>query len=124
MSTPRIPKYRLHRQSGQAIVTLTDHTTGRRRDVLLGKHSTAASKTAYKRAVLDWEANDRRLADAAAVADLTIAELVQRYWQHVTSYYRHLDGTETGEVQAMRYALRPLAFLHGKTPAAEFDRSR
>ena len=28
---PRVPSYRLHRQSGQAIVTLTDAATGRRR---------------------------------------------------------------------------------------------
>ncbi len=29
---PRVPSYRRHKQSGQAIVTLTDAVTGRRRD--------------------------------------------------------------------------------------------
>jgi integrase len=117
---PRVPSYRLHRASGQAVVTLTDATTGRRKDRLLGKYNTAASKQEYKRVVLEWEANGRRLADAAPLADLTIAELIDRYWQHVESYYRHRDGTATGEVQPMKYALRPLKHLHGQSAACEF----
>jgi len=125
MSTqPRIPSYRRHKQSGQAVVTLTDALTGRRRDVLLGRHDTKASKEEYKRVVLDWEANERRLPGAAPVEDLTIAELIRRYWQHVEVYYRHDDGTPTGEVQAMRYALRPVNYLHGQTEARDFGPSR
>ena len=54
----RVPSYRRHKQSGQAIVTLTDALTGRRRDVLLGRHGTKASKEEYRRVVLDWEANE------------------------------------------------------------------
>ena len=44
MSRPRnaIPSYRLHKQSGQAIVTLTD-AVGTRRDVLLGPCNTPES---------------------------------------------------------------------------------
>ncbi len=55
--------------------------------------------------------------------ELTIAELIARYWQHVEEYYRHADGTPTGEVQAMRYALRPLNHLQGATLIAEFGPS-
>jgi integrase len=117
---PRIPSYRLHRQSGQAVVTLTDAVTGQRKDCLLGKHDTPASKEDYKRVVLEWEANGRRLPAAARASDLTITELIDRYWQHVEGYYRHADGSPTGEVQAMRYALRPLNYLHGPTAAADF----
>jgi integrase len=116
----RIPSYRRHRQSGQAVVTLTDSATGRRRDVLLGKYGTAASKTEYKRVVLDWEANGRRLQDQADIADLTIAELIARYWEHVETYYRHVDGTPTGEAHAMKSALRPLNYLYGTMAAREF----
>jgi hypothetical protein len=119
MST-RVPTYRLHRQSGQAVVTLTDSATGRRVDKLLGKYNTAASRQEYKRVVVDWEANGRHLPEVQAVADLTIAELIERYWKHVEGYYQHRDGTETGEVQAMRYALRPLNYLHGKLTASTF----
>jgi integrase len=120
---PRVPSYRRHKQSGQAIVTLTDAVTGRRRDVLLGKYGTKASKDEYKRVVLDWEANERRLPATTPAADLTITELIDRYWRHVEGYYRHADGTPTGEVPAMRYALRPLNYLHGRTVAADFGPS-
>jgi hypothetical protein len=37
--TASIPTYRLHRQSGQAVVTLRD-AVGLRRDVLLGRYNT------------------------------------------------------------------------------------
>ena len=120
----RVPSYRLHRQSGQGIVTLTDSTTGRRRDVLLGQYGTKASKQEYKRVVLDWEANDRHLPGAESSAhDLTVTELADRYWQHVEAYYRRPDGSPSGEVQAMRYALRPLVYLHGKTQIKAFGPS-
>jgi hypothetical protein len=48
--TLSVPTYRLHRQSGQAVVTLRDGVT-RRRDVLLGRHGTAASRAEYARLV-------------------------------------------------------------------------
>jgi integrase len=120
---PRVPSYRRHKQSRQAIVTLTDACTGRRRDVLLGSYGTKASMEEYRRVVLDWEASERRLPSSAPTLDLTIAELIDRYWQHVETYYRHEDGTATGEVQAMRYALRPLKHLHANTPARQFGPS-
>jgi integrase len=44
----RIPTYRLHKQSGHAIVTLTDGLGGRR-DVLLGKHGTPHTAAVCKR---------------------------------------------------------------------------
>jgi integrase len=117
---PRVPSYRCHRQSKQAVVTLRDAITGRRRDVLLGRFGTAASKAEYKRVVVDWEANERRLPGSAATADLTIAELIDRYWEFVTGYYVHQDGSPTGEVQAMKYALRPVKYLHGHTAVQAF----
>ena len=41
---PQIPSYRLHKPSGQAVVTLSDTNTGRRRDVYLGAYGTSASR--------------------------------------------------------------------------------
>jgi integrase len=117
---PRVPSYRLHRQSGQAVVTLTDAVTGRRKDHLLGKYNTAASKEEYKRVVLEWEASNRRLPQAAPETDFTIAELIERYWHFSENYYRRPDGTPTNEVDALRYSLRPLNYVHGRHAAAEF----
>jgi integrase len=117
----RVPSYRLHKQSGQAIVTLTDGYGGRR-DVLLGKHGTKETKAEYKRVVLEWEANDRSLLQQAPT-DITIAELIDLYWHHVQTYYRRLDGSETQEVSCMMYSLRPLNYMHGKTLVKDFGPS-
>ena len=87
----RVPSYRLHKQSGQAVVTLA-------------------------------EANTRCLPQHTPT-DITIAELIDRYWQHVQTYYRRLDGSETKEVSCMMYSLRPLNYLHGKTLVKDFGPS-
>jgi integrase len=117
-----VPSYRLHKQSGQAVVTLPDGHGGRR-DILLGKHGTAQSKAEYRRVLVEWEANGRQLPAREAAADLTVAELIERYWKHAEGYYRRADGTPTSEVAALRYSLRPLNFLFGQTPARDFGSS-
>ena len=49
MARPRnpVPSYRLHKQSGQAVVTLT--LNGVRKDILLGPHGSPESKEEYER---------------------------------------------------------------------------
>ena len=49
----QVPSYRLHKQSGQAIVTLNG------RDVLLGKHDTKASRDEYLRVTNEWRVSKR-----------------------------------------------------------------
>src|SRR5262245_27801357 len=123
MARPRsIPSYRKHRQSGQAIVTLTDHLTGRRKDVLLGKYHSAESRKEYARVLAEWEANGRRMADAAAMAasDLSIAELLLTFVEHAKEHYRRADGSHTSEVQNYAYAARQLTQLYAHTQAREF----
>lgn len=114
----RVPSYRLHKASGQAIVTLSNGL-GSRRDVLLGKYGTAASRAEYARVVGEWEANGRRLQTTTA-ADLTIAELIERYWPVVEETYRHADGTPTSEVLQYKYTLRALRYRYGDSPAKQF----
>jgi integrase len=119
---PSVPSYRLHKQSGQAVVTLNDGV-GRRRDVLLGQHGTADSRAEYARVLAEWEANGRRLPAAHPVraADISVNELLLAYMQFCGGYYRHADGTPTSETDNIRLALRPLKNLYGHTRAAEFD---
>jgi hypothetical protein len=70
--TPKIPSYRLHKQSGQAVVTLPDGM-GSRRDVLLGKHDSTESRAEYARVLAEWEANGRRLPEPVArTAELSV----------------------------------------------------
>ncbi|MBO0697812.1 MAG: tyrosine-type recombinase/integrase [Zavarzinella sp.] len=81
-----IPSYRLHKSSGQAIVTLVDSATGARKDRLLGSYGTAASRAEYARVIAEWEARGRRLDDPGP-ADLTVAELLVRFLAHAKTYY-------------------------------------
>jgi integrase len=116
---PRVPSYRLHKQSGQAVVTLPD-ALGGRRDFLLGTYGSEGSKAEYQRVLLEWEAHGRRLPAREAAADLTVAELIERFWRWSEGYYRHADGTPTSQADALRYSLRPLNYLHGKSQVQDF----
>src|SRR5688572_25985579 len=108
----QVPSYRLHKQSGQAIVTLNG------RDVLLGAHGSAASKAEYRRLTAEWQA--MKGLPVQASADFTVSELVLAFWKHAQAYYRRADRTQTKEVGLYKLALKPLRQLYGGTRAAEF----
>ena len=79
----KVPSYRHHRQSGQAIVTLVD-PTGRRKDVLLGRYGSSESRSEYARVIAEWEAGSRTFAlSLQSLSDLTVNELLIRFWAHV-----------------------------------------
>jgi integrase len=107
-----VPSYRLHKQSGQAVVTLTG------RDFLLGRHGTAASKAEYRRRIGEWIANGRQLTQDRS--DLTVCELIAAFKVHAESYYRRPDGRQSDEVNNFRAAVRPLRLLYGHMAAREF----
>jgi hypothetical protein len=107
-----IPKYRKHRATGQAIVTLAG------RDHYLGPHGTKASKREYDRLTGEWLANGRNLPTGEG-SDLTVAELLLRYWQHAKGYYRK-NGKPTQEISALKSALRPVRELYSSQPARDF----
>src|SRR6476620_5800052 len=90
-----VPSYRRHKQSGQAIVTLTDGMGGRT-DVLLGKYGSKASREEYARVIAEWEAAGRRPPRSLAAADLTVNELALRYWRFVETFYVK-EGQPTSE---------------------------
>ena len=114
----RIPSYRLHKQSGQAVVTLTDGL-GRRRDVLLGHHGTPESRVEYARVIAEWEANGRRLpASEATTTGLSVNELALAYWTFAEAYYGF--DKRKGTAFNIRDALRILRQLYGHSPAADF----
>jgi len=114
-----VPSYRRHKQSGQAITCLTDGL-GNRRDVLLGKYGTAASRQEYVRVISEWEANGRRLpAPVKAPSDMTVTEVIDAYWQHAVEYYGFKKRKRTGTEQCLKYALRVLKGLYGHTIARD-----
>src|SRR5947209_7399301 len=103
----RVPSYRLINVQGRkyACVSLPNGFGGRR-DVLLGKYGSKESKVEYARVLGEWQAADRRLAEAGK--DISINELLVAYLPHAERHYRHPDGTETHELYDMKLALRPL----------------
>jgi integrase len=110
----RTPSYRLHKPSGQAVVTLSG------RDHYLGPYGTDASRAEYDRLILDWLARGRRPpAPAGQPDDLTISELILAYVTFADGYYVK-NGKPTTEPGNIRLALRPLRRLYGDTPAAAF----
>ncbi|MEQ8850051.1 site-specific integrase [Botrimarina sp.] len=113
--TQKLPKYRKHRASGQAVVTLNgvDH--------YLGRHGTKASRLQYDRLVAEWLASGRAVAPSSAPshAALTIVELSALYWRFAQSYYRK-DGRSTRVTPGIKAALRYLKDWYGREPAAEF----
>lgn len=117
----RMPSYRRHKASGQAIVTLSNGLGGRQ-DVLLGKWKSKASREEYGRVIKEWEASGRRLPRslADAEADLTISELILLFWPWAEQHYRHADGTPTHEIEEYRQSMRPLKRLYGHTVAKDF----
>ena len=125
-----LPSYRLHKPTGQAVVTLGG------KDHYLGRHGTLESREAYDRLTAEWLARGRQLArprpEAVSpmppaeprpqneAAGPTIHDLVLAFWWHAEKHYRRPDGQPTQELENLRAALRPLRRLYGPTRAADF----
>ena len=107
----KIPSYRYHKASGQAVVTLNGH------EVYLGKYGTKRSRTEYDRVVSEWLVGGRTVPRRAS--GLTVAELVLQYWRFAKGYYSN-DGRPTGSIGGIRVALRHLRGLYGHTLVADF----
>jgi integrase len=114
----RIPSYRLHKQSGQAVVTLPDGLGGRR-DVLLGKFDTPESRQEYTRVIAEWAANGWRLPVAAESTDLIVNELLVAYWKHAEEYYGY-NREHRRAGYCLRDAMRIVKELYGNTAAKHF----
>jgi integrase len=113
--TQQLPKYRRHRASKQAVVVLDGRT------FYLGPHGTETSRKEYDRLVGIWQANGRRLPSSRdSLPDLTISELIVRYWQELVSTFYLKHGRPTKEQETIKQAFRPLQELYGDTPAGEF----
>ena len=105
------PKYRLHKVTGQAVVTLDG------RDFYLGPHDSRPSRREYERLVGEWLQNGRSLpSDPHAI---TVAELINAYRKHAEKYYVK-NGKQTDEVKGIKAALRYLRQSYGDKRVVDF----
>jgi integrase len=111
----RVPSYRRHKPSGQAVVTLGG------KDRYLGRHGSAESRAEYDRLIGEWLAKGRdRLPPSGHALSLTVNEMILAVWAEFEKHYRNPDGTPTGELGNLRDALGPLRRLYGPSPARDF----
>jgi integrase len=110
-----VPRYRKHRASGQAIVTLSGQ------DFYLGPHGTQVSRLEYDRHVAEWLARGRRpLTRNQGDADtITVVELIAVYKRFADGYYRK-HGKITNEVTAILSAAGVVKQLYAREPASAF----
>ncbi len=109
---PKTPKYRLHKASGQGYVELDG------RNIYLGKYELPETRTAYHAKIAEWEANGRTL--PVPPEEITVVELLARFWEHAKGYYRRPDGANTGELGNYRTVVKILRELYGPTKAMDF----
>ncbi|MFN5976685.1 MAG: hypothetical protein ACK48U_19740, partial [Planctomyces sp.] len=105
----RIPKYCLHKGTGQAFVKLNGQT------FYLGEYGTPASRERYESMVA------RHLGGTIEIdrETVTIGRLAVLYVDFAEGYYRKNDRT-TSEVSAIRSALRPLVKKYSREKVSHF----
>jgi integrase len=112
------PKYRRYGPKNLAVVRID------RRDIYLGKYDSPESWEKYGRVLAEWRAHGiappAPARDGAEPGGPSVNEVTLTFWRHAEDYYRHADGTPTGELDNLRLALRPLRELYGGTPARDF----
>ncbi|MHB1766503.1 MAG: hypothetical protein ACYCUV_01470 [Phycisphaerae bacterium] len=104
--THKLPSYRLHRASGQAVITLTG------RDYYLGGFNSPESRVAYDRLIQEFLVNNRSTDVVQSQANqdrrsVTINELISTYWDFALGYYLK-NGQPTRELQALKYSFKPM----------------
>ena len=107
-----VPKYRHHRGSGQAIVTIDG------KDFYLGPWKSKASRIEYDRIIGEWQANGRRLSVDTGTHH-TVVELAAAFLRHAQKHYVK-NGRQTNELKAMKTVLRYLKELYGHTDVENF----
>jgi len=107
----RVPKYRFHKASGQAIVEIAG------RHFYLGKFDSPESHEKYRRLTARYLS--RKEVEPEEVASLRVDQLILKYFRFAKTYYLK-NGKPTDEITALRIALRRLRQLYGSVEATKF----
>jgi hypothetical protein len=106
MPRPRtiIPSFRLHKQSGQSVVTFS-LPGDQRKDYLPGTYGAPEPRIEYERLLPEFRTCGVALADPTGKdlgTDTTVNELRLAFWKHAEEHYRHPDGKHTEELNWFR----------------------
>lgn len=118
-----VPTYRLHKQSGQAVVTLNY------RDHLLGAFGSTESKAAYHELVARWLKHGRQPLDLqlhdhqSKSSAVTVTALCDTFQRHADEYYAAPDK-RTNAAFMFKLILRDVRDLFGTSPADDFSPSK
>lgn len=114
MPRPRlaVPSYRLHRASGQAIVTVR-LPDGSARDITLGRYDSPESRDKYARICSSLLPGSVYAGESGGPCDCD--SVIVAYLKFAAGYF-----DSRGERDSIRHALQVLHDLHGATPAVEF----
>lgn len=112
------PSYRLHKATGQAVVTIDG------KDRYLGKYESLESQQKYNKLLGEWLSNGRTLdplLSKTRAGTLTITELCALYWKHLTAEFpRRENGREFDRVAKARIAIRCLRNACADAAVADF----
>jgi integrase len=110
--TKSLPTYRLHKASGQAVVTLAG------RDIYLGRHNTAESHQRYQQVMAEWLANHRQPPSSSstgampAVSAIDVNGLFVAYWRFCNEHYVN-DGRPSRECVNVKIDVREMVTRFG-----------
>ncbi len=113
-NSTRPPSYRLHKASGQAVVTID------RKDRYLGVHGTPESRLRYERLITAWMQGEPVPARESESSDITVAEVCIQYLRWAEGYYVK-DGKPTTELGNVKRAIKALRESYPSLPAKEFS---
>jgi integrase len=123
------PRYRLHKSTGQAIVSFPEPFKGKRFHYLgpFGTRQTSPeSWEKYDRLIAEWllSRHDPRAGVELCKGEVvSVNRLVDAYLTHAEQHYRK-RGNVTDQYHRIESAVRPLLALYGSTPAAEFGKDQ
>jgi integrase len=107
------PKYRHHKASGQAVVTLGGQ------DFYLGPFDSLPSRREYDRLVGEWQQNGRRLPQTGQHSTLTMAVMMNAYRKFAAGYYvKHGEPTDT--IYGIKAMLKLVRASYTHTQVIEF----
>lgn len=113
--TKKVPSYRRHKATGQAVVTLSG------RDHYLGRFDSKESRQKYDSLIAEYLAAGRLdvVEQPGSLADVLIDDLILAFWKEKQNYY-FKDGKPTSEHSAYKSVIRILNEQRSSTLAKDF----